>query len=496
MNLDLVPFNIDLLTPTEADIKGLSPIKVLHIFEGSTRNFHPEGLYSTEIFGMVGLEKRSRMYAYIDLKVPVFHPVIYRAYSKLKQLYEGVMSGKEYAVWDKEKKDFIKSTPAEGTTGFYFFIKHYKDIVFEERDSTQRRFNIDLVNKHLKNCMFTKLIVLPAGLRDLEQDASGRPVEDEINNLYRQVIAKANLVSEQAYKIDPEGLSNIHYQIQTSVNAIYEYITILIDGKKKLILGKVASRKIQDGTRNVATSLINADDELFSPKLTKNNESRCGLYQYLKGTLILSCYYIKNGFISKVFISQNSPAVLVNKKTLKREMVSINPGYFDEWMTDEGLEKIITRYSIEELRHRPVEIEGHYLGLMYKGPDKTFKMFQDIDELPSEEMKQYVTPITLTELLYLSVYESSKRVSASVSRYPIAEYGSVYPCKVHLKTTISSESRTELDEQWMPIPENTAHEFPVASSSDVNSMSVASAHVNRLTLDRSFSKKDGVLTHF
>lgn len=483
MNIQEEPLNIALLELTDKMLEGVGEVKVLHIFEGSSKNFHPDGLFSTQLFGMVGTEARNRRYAYIDLKIPILHPVIYKAICELKQLYEGIISGKEYAVWDKELMDFVKSTPIDGETGFHFFMSKMNDIKHERRNSPSRDFKIDLVEKYKNKCSLTKLLVMPAGLRDLGVDASGRPTEGEINTMYRQVLGKSSLVTEVAFNIDPEGLNNLRFNIQNSVNAVYEYISTLIDGKKKFILGKFASRQVKDGTRNVITSLINNDEELFSPKLTKANQTRCGLYQYLKGAIRMNCFYIKNDFLSKVFIGQNSPAVLVNKKTLKREFVQIDPGYYDSYMTNEGLEKVITKFGIEELRHKPIEINGYYLGLIYKGPDNTFKVFQDIDELPNKEMRQYVSPITSTELFYLAVYKVADNIGNYASRYPISVYGSVYPGKNHLKTTVRSETRTELDDNWEKIPENIAYEFPIRDTEFVNSMSIHPIHVSRAGAD-------------
>lgn len=48
----------------------------------------------------------------------------------------------------------------------------------------------------------------------------------------------------------------------------------------------------------------------------------------------------------------------------------------------EGLEKIINNMSQVPLRHAPIEIENRYLGLVYTGPDGTFKIFNNVEDLP------------------------------------------------------------------------------------------------------------------
>lgn len=89
-----VPFNIYLLLPTLQDFKQVRPVKTLDIFEGGSKDFHPDGLFSTEIFGKVGDPKRSMKYSYIDFKIPVFHPVLYQVLGMLKRMYLEIITGK------------------------------------------------------------------------------------------------------------------------------------------------------------------------------------------------------------------------------------------------------------------------------------------------------------------------------------------------------------------------------------------------------------------
>ena len=161
--LGMLPFNIALLILSPENLKGLQQVKVLDIFD-TNKNLHPEGLFSPEIFGKVGDERRNRMYGYIDLKVNIFHPTIFKAIVDLKELYGSIMAGTAYATFNEETKDFEPASMLEGETGFAFFLKHFPKLVFEERKSTSREFSIKLVNKNRNQCLMNKLIVMPAGL--------------------------------------------------------------------------------------------------------------------------------------------------------------------------------------------------------------------------------------------------------------------------------------------------------------------------------------------
>lgn len=482
MNENIIPFNIDLLILTPENTKLLRPVTVLDIFDGATKNFHNDGLFSTAIFGRYGEEVRNRTFSYIDLKIDIFHPVIFKALCDLKELYHEIMAGKGYAIWDDKLKDFERSTPLDGETGFSFFMKHFKEIKFEKRPSTKREYNIKLIEKFKDKCLISKIVVLPAGLRDFEIDDTGKPSKDEVNTFYIKALAYSNLITPASIKINPESIDTTRYNLQANIVDLFNYIKNLLEGKKKLILDKWASRKIFNGTRNVITSLNNDTTSLGSKRTVGYNQTVIGLYQYLKASLPISMYKIKTGFISNVFIGPTAPAMLVNKKTLKKEQVEINSDYFDDWMSDEGLEKTITSFSEETDRHAYITIGNHYLGLIYKGPDMTYKLFQDIDDLPSTLSKEYVTPITYAELFYLSVFDGSEKNPLLVTRYPITGFGSIYPSFSCVKSTVESETRTMLDDNWVETG-TVAISFPIKDVQFVNSISPHASHLSKLGAD-------------
>lgn len=478
------PFNIGLLCPTPEQLKGVKQVTSLDPFEGATSNFHPQGLFSTEIFGRVGDERRSLLYGYIDLKAPIFHPLVFMTLVKLKRLYGEIMSGSTWAIWDEDKKDFFKSKPTEGArTGYAFFVEHWRDIVFEQTNSSQRRQYIELVTKNKDIAMSRYVIVMPAGLRDMEIDEFGRKSEDEINKPYRSMLAMSNIIVESSLETNPEVINKIRYDMQMKFCQIYDHIESMIRGKKKLFLGKVATRRIFNGTRNVITSMNTAVPVLGKKGAPTFNSTIIGLYQYLQATLIVSATQTRN-FLSKMFPDINAPAQLVDRKTLKKREVFLHARYYDKWTTIEGIEKVISSYREEAIRNNPIIIDGYYLGLLYLGPDNTFKVFSDIDELPEGRLKEHVRPLTFTDLLYLSVYQHFHKYPCFVTRYPVTGVGSIYPSKSHLRVTVNFEERRMLGDDWMDAGDDyVAYEFPIQGSAFVNSLIPHSSHLKRLGAD-------------
>ena len=487
MQLSMLPFNIDLLLLKEEEVKYMKPIKVLDIFDGFSRNFHKDGLFSIDIFGKVGEEKRNRSYAYIDLHVPIIHPVVFKAIVDLKALYGDIISSKAYVTFDKTTGEYTQSTALKGQTGYSYFISNLKDLKPAERPSMQREFNINILEKYRTTMFFNKLIVLPAGLRDYEIDENGKPSEDEINSLYRKVMSVAGVIDSVKDVSNTEYLDSARYNLQLKVNEVFNYLKNIVEGKHGFILDKWCGRKVFNSTRNVITSTIHAAADLHAPNLISSNQTVVGLYQYLRAIAPLAIKYIRDGFLSEVFLGPNSPAVLVNKTTLKKEMVHVHPEHYDQWMTNEGLEKILAKYSQENIRHSNIVIEDHYIGLIYKGKDMTYRLMHDIDELPSSRSKKDVYPISLTELLYLSVYKDSKNIPALVTRYPISGYGSIYPCYSYLKSTSRSEIRYELSDTWEKT-DIVANEFPIYEEGFFNSLSPHSNMLQRLGATKSYDR--------
>lgn len=490
-----IPFNIRILTLPPKKLEGIRPVTALDIFDGQTRSFHPDGLFSPLIFGRVGDELRSQRYSYINIKIPLFHPVIYHALHDLKRLYAGIMSGHDYAIWNPEIKDFEKSTSTLGKTGMDFFLKHWREIDYGTTKSVEREHNTRLVKLWADKALTDKIVVMPAGLRDVEFD-NGRISMDDINGFYRTLLSVSHVVSDAAVRNNPESLNVSRWRMQVAFNQLYQYIESMVKGKRKLLLGSWASRATNNGTRNVITAMDTSREFLRQKGEPDTNSSLLGLYQAAQAARPITLYHLKQGFLSRVFTTVDAPAKLVNKKTLRMEEVHLKPQYFDRFMTDEGLERVLAAFASEDVRDKPMELDGYYLGLIYKGPDKTYRLFQDIGEVPLDRHREDVTPITFCELLYLSIYRAINGLPCMVTRYPVTGVGSIYPSKTVIQPTIKKEVRTELDEHWQPKGEAfTCYQFPVIGSGYFDSAAVSTLKLQGLGADHDGDMSSFVLAY-
>lgn len=442
------PANLTIMELPPNRLAPLKPVRALDIFEGGPEKFHEDGLFSTSIFGRVGSDDRDRRFSYIDIKASIFHPFIFQQLVALKGLYGGLMQGKAYAIWDASEKDFVASDELNGQTGYAFFFDHWMQIQFKGTGSPQRDERIKLIEKFRNRATVNKVLVMPAGLRDVEIDESGRRREGEINEFYRSMIATSNSIGTTSDVNNPI-LNNSRYSLQIAFNKVFDFIIDQVSGKGGFIQNKWGSRNLIGGTRNVITAMDTSASQLGMPNSPKQNNTVLGLFQALKGAIPLVKYCLLTGVVGRAFQTTDGVAYLVDKVTMQPVQIRVNPTVRDRWATTNGLDSLINFMREPSVRHRPVEIEGHYLALIYRPKDrKIYRIFTDIRELPAGMLKEDVYPLTYVELMYLSCHHMLKKIGMFSTRYPVAGVGSSPPSIVYVKTTIRSEMRVCLRENW------------------------------------------------
>lgn len=479
MRSALLPFNITITDSKLVPWRMMRPVTSLDIYDGLTTELNDNGLYSIPIFGRVGSEERDQRFSYIHIKCSIFHPDVFRALTALKQMYTGILSGSVYAVWDDELKDFIKSTPLEGQTGFSFFVQHWKSIEFKRNDSSSRNDKIALVEKYKDVAMYRNILVSPAGLREIQIDDRGRTIENEVNSLYRKLLSAANTITDDPAAADTSLYDSVRWSLQNRFNEIYKSYADMLEGKRGILQQKWGRRRIFNGTRNVITAAPVGTSTLGALNSPHMNDTQIGLYELARGALPLTVHGLLNGWLKNVF-NDGTRIQVINPKSLKQETINVDIPTVAKWTTQEGLEKLIGGFADTTIRNKPITIQGRYIGLVYADNDH-FRVFGDIDELPVNFNRELVHPMTYTELMYLCLYQRWNTLYMLVTRYPITGMGSVYQTKAFVRTTIKSSVKIELDVDWRPIPGAYATAFPVHDRF-AEFMDSLSVHPSRLGL--------------
>lgn len=460
MKTDMLPALLWILHTEDADLKHIAAITRMDIMEGATADFHDDGMFSTRIFGMVGSVERDEVFGKIPLNVRILHPKIYRDLTGLRELYKNILDGSATAKFDAELGDFQPSLDEDAETGYSFFMRHLPNLVLRKNNSPARMSRIDFIERWRHRMTVKNLPVMPAGLRDVEVGEDGRVVKHEINDLYWRTMAIVNSITvsrdmeSPAYDPARRALTNVVYEI-------YQLVEGIVGGKDGFLKDKWASRRVREGTRNVLTAMNTSGLHLDSLNVPSFDSTTLGVYQAAVSIAPLVLHWLRTGTTEKLLSAGDGNVPLIDKKTLQTVWVALPPQERDRWTTEDGLREVINQLIDIEARHRPVEIDGCYLALVYLG-EGTFKIFHDIEELPAAYDRSNVHPITLMELIYLSGYSKWAKYFTDIVRYPITGDDSTYPSRIYVKSTSVGEIRRELDDMWQPMEgdEFLAVEFP------------------------------------
>lgn len=481
MSTPLQPFNLALLNPTPDRLARVPRITSTEIYDGSGTDYNPQGLFSQLLFGSVGTENRDYTFGYIKLNTTVMHPVIRMYIKRLKRFYESIWKGEAFAIWDEKSGEFLPAEMDEAgaDTGYYFFTSHIHELQFKKNSSSRRNQMIDVFDKYRNTLMISNHLVLPAGLRDIQTDASGKTTEDESNDSYRKLLRLANSLENN--RLQGAELNNIRVSMQNIVSDIYEYFTSMLDGKSGFLQSKFASRNIFLGTRNVISSMDMGADVLGDPRAPTIDTVMIGLFQLLKSSIPHVIYQLRQSqFFNTAFPSRDGEAYLVHPRSLKRVSVRLEDLAIDRWTTIEGNEATIEAFGKDSFKTRPIMIQGHYLGLIYRD-ERKFMLLNDIDDLPKGWEKTKVKPITYFEFFYHITADILNKKKVEMTRYPVTGDGSSYIGDVYTKTTIPSQALVEY-ENGEPT-ENVFLEMPVLDGAIFQTMSPHGSRLPELGAD-------------
>lgn len=472
-------FNLDLLILDDQMAKQMKEVKSLAIFQSSKKEFDPEGLFSVQIFGPIGHEQRSQMPAYIDLKIPILHPLVFRTLISLKAAYLDILEGKTLVKFDSNLGDFV--TDPKGETGYTYFMKYLEKIKWENAsDSTQREFRIELIKKYgNKASMFSKWLVIPAGLRDYTIDDKGQPSEDGINNLYRKLLATAQMLKNTRLVDDGSNiLDNIKLKIQKITVEIYEYIEKLMDGKGKFIQHRWANRSIAYGTRNVITSVPSPVTDLSDPNRPTANHTIVGIGQYIKGIGPIAINKIHTKFINKIMTADIDQAYLIDPKTLQTKLVRVSPKERESWLSLEGLSDTLDKLLYDEIITSEIHIADCYPCMIADKGDEIFVIF-DTGNLPEGITLKDLRPITYMEMAYIAVCDTLNKYIGLLTRYPVLGLGSIYPTRLYVRTTINGRKvKIHINNETYVV-----NEYPVLGLKTHRAFSAHYSHLGRLDAD-------------
>lgn len=448
------------------------------LFINTGREIDPEGLYSQEIFGTVGTSERMNTMAYTSLYADLLHPRLYEYIVSLSSIYKKIMAGTAYAKFDATLGDFAPSDIVNGETGYDFFMSHIHEVKFKETKSKRRQNKIDVLYKHIKSGEYTnnKLLILPAGLRDFNVEKSGSIKEDEINDLYRDVINSSNLMSNF---IGADGAGSFKFKLQEKMNTLYKHVLTLIDGKKKLIQGEWASRAVEYRSRTVAVGtedlVYDLDDDYNITDMAK-----AGLALYAKSIDPIAKYHLNEAFLRHVFGDVGDRAVLIDPDTLDAVQVDLPAVVIDKWRTNDGLDHIMNTLLDNDVKNEPVMVGDNYLFTLIDRDDTIIK-YDDQFSIPDSD-KSFRRPITYGELFYIALLPVIGELPGFITRYPMTDQGSIIPVLVDVFTTTTTRHMT-VETVGDANSERDVRNYPILDIPWINGLKAPYVRTDGLGLD-------------
>ena len=296
-------------------LKEVSTTKIIE-----KKKFHPDGLFSEQIFGplknytcqcgtyygasrsggtceechvdIVNSDERRRRFAKIVLPIPVVNPIFYDLLVELGASYvktrlDTLMKSDKSVLYKKDGRYEVTTNPETIPTGCQTWEKMdamqelIRGILNYPEVKDNKQWNV--IKENVDCFLMNYIIVLPPDLRPAAKGVErNRQVVDKINRYYVQLLTKKESMKDTVINIERD--KSIYYtyfkQIQKDVNELYTHIVEKLSKKEGLIRGNILGKRIDFSGRAVISPdpTLNIDEcsipiliflELFKIKVAK-----------------------------------------------------------------------------------------------------------------------------------------------------------------------------------------------------------------------------------
>lgn len=389
-----------------------------------TKNNVPtsDGLLSNEIFGIT-MYDRMNTCAYIDLHEWFLSPIVYKVWSKLdKKIIACINETSYFSIDDKG----ALYEDENGETGIEFLRKNFSRINIARTASIKRDMNVDFINsfKNKPGAFIRKMIVIPAGLRDVDTSKGGRVSIGVINILYRNLILACRALSESTgYGLDMVGATR--GRIQNNLVQIYDFFgngtTVNGEETGAVVPGKlgVLRRAVMSKTTDYASRLVITAPELKVEKLEDMSSDldhvaiplASIISNYTPYIIFSAKRYFENAF------SGNKGIPYIDPKTKEEKIVY--PKDYQVQFSEDEIKKQMDRFRMGYSdRLIPIKVEtteGETIHLRFKGFNVTKEEYESGGQMPIVDRD-----FTWCDLFYICAEEVCKDKHVIIARYPIS----------------------------------------------------------------------------
>lgn len=447
--LDIKPLDVDKFIKVN-ELKAITN----PMFFARTNMPTVDGLLSNEIFGITK-DDRTTIFAYIDLAGEYFlHPLAYKIWSRLDSNVKLCVYEMDTFVYDPEKGK-LKSDP-KGETGLKFLMKLIKTVDFKKTGSSKREVKINFLEKYREKLFMKDVVVIPAGMRDVNTEADGKVGVGEINKLYNAIVRDAKALQES----DDYGLSlngTLRGRIQDNIVKVYNWFIFGRDpltgadaqasglSRKLGLIRRAGMKKSFDWGSRLVICTQNLRKEKLSDLDVDLDSIGLPLAAVCANLFPYMLYWIRNWFSNR--LSDVQSLTVYNTKTKKLEQTKI-----DSWQTvysDERIKKEIGRF-MHGMSNRFVPIEAPIMNptkgtnyyLQFKGynvPNEDIAKKLINDQMSKESFHLNSRPLTWCDLIYMAAMEVTKDKMTLITRFPMDSYYNQFPAKIKVISTIETE---------------------------------------------------------
>lgn len=447
--LDIKPLDVDKFIKVN-ELKAITN----PMFFARTNMPTVDGLLSNEIFGITK-DDRTTIFAYIDLAGEYFlHPLAYKIWSRLDSNVKLCVYEMDTFVYDPEKGK-LKSDP-KGETGLKFLMKLIKTVDFKKTGSSKREVKINFLEKYREKLFMKDVVVIPAGMRDVNTEADGKVGVGEINKLYNAIVRDAKALQES----DDYGLSlngTLRGRIQDNIVKVYNWFIFGRDpltgadaqasglSRKLGLIRRAGMKKSFDWGSRLVICTQNLRKEKLSDLDVDLDSIGLPLAAVCANLFPYMLYWIRNWFSNR--LSDVQTLTVYNTKTKKLEQTKI-----DSWQTvysDERIKKEIGRF-MHGMSNRFVPIEAPIMNptkgtnyyLQFKGynvPNEDIAKKLINDQMSKESFHLNSRPLTWCDLIYMAAMEVTKDKMTLITRFPMDSYYNQFPAKIKVISTIETE---------------------------------------------------------
>jgi hypothetical protein len=445
MYLNLLNVNRDI------EINGWKEVTSPNSFVPNTTELHPEGLFSTEIFGEIGTNDRKIKWGYISLNDVFMNPHAYYVLNRLKKaIAEDMKTGTNRYYVDANgeitKLATGKTVPADAKykvvgCGFDWLKEAWPHISW--RITKDMSTAAKLRRKWLKSfpvdaIFWDKFPICPAFYRDIDFKSSKRNI---INKMYSKILHLAGIIKNMdnlMFSEDPDTpLKTIsHAKLQDAINEVSEFFFTKIGGANGFINNHVVGKATDYGARLVI-STPSFNYERWNDAEVDFFHSSVPMAVAINIYAPFMIFNIKRWITNHV--SGGRFLTVLNRETGELEELELSPSFMDEFSTD-GIRKMLDLYKkSKEYRVKPITLKGidgvriPIQAFMKYDTDTTSISFAtNLSQITEGLDKTMIRDLSYCELFYIISHDCLKDKCIDTTRYPADDYYHTFPSLMNI----------------------------------------------------------------